>query len=903
MNIFRKYTRRALAVNRTRTLVTIVGIILSMALFTAVIEGAYSGVQFLVRAETERVGAFHAYYYGMTAEEAEKAAGLKEIKNSSRWQEVGWAEIDSSNEYKPYLLIESVDDSFNDLVSVHLIDGRMPDNENEILLPDHLSSNGNLHFKNGDSLTLTVGRRMYDGYELTPANPCNNDGKETIADSADITYTVVGHYERLDNCIEDYSCPGYTSITKGGGKGSSGLFVELKNPYKARNFLENSGIDANVSIHRDLLYLYGAFSNGNLSTLVYRFAAILVILIAFGSVSLIYNSFSISVSERTKQFGILKSVGATKKQIRGSVLYEALVLSGIGIPLGLIVGCAGIGITLYCLRDAFSTIVEMGRNTQMRLVLNPWALLIAVVICLITTLISAWIPAKKAIKISAIDSIRQSEDVKIKPREIKTSRLTQKLFGFEGMMASKNFKRNRKRYRSTVVSLFLSIVLFISASSFCSYLTDAVGGVTSSNTKTDISYYTVGEDQDPEGTFKMLSEVNGVTDSVYMVRGGESVFFDADELSPDYRSSYIPDGSGDAAEVGGSVVFVNDEAFRKLCRENGINAEKYFDKNDPMGLIYNSVTLQEADEKGNIKWVAAEIADENALPCTVYSRVIKEMEGYACLDYYATEGDVRYCPQDYLEEFYSDPENNGKEPDDAHVIRVPYEEAAEITEFKVDRVVDETLFALRPDTMAIIYPRSMLDTVVQGTLLDRMTFETDYFFMVEDHGRAFEEMKNILTENGMDTSRLYDEAEQGESMRMIVKVVNVFAYGFIILISLIAAANVFNTISTNISLRRREFAMLKSIGMGNRGFSRMMNYECLIYGLKGIAWGLPAAILMTYLIYRVTSEAYGSSFYIPWYSVAIAVGSVFAVVFATMLYATRKIKNDNPIDALKNENL
>ena len=138
---------------------------------------------------------------------------------------------------------------------------------------------------------------------------------------------------------------------------------------------------------------------------------------------------------------------------------------------------------------------------------------------------------------------------------------------------------------------------------------------------------------------------------------------------------------------------------------------------------------------------------------------------------------------------------------------------------------------------------------------------------------------------------------------MLVTVINVFAYGFIILISLIAMANVFNTISTSISLRRREFAMLKSVGLTNKGFDRMMIYECLIYGFRGLVWGLPAAFLMSYAIYLIAGISYDTSFYVPVHSIVIAVGSVFVVVFATMLYATRRIRRDNPIDALKNENL
>ena len=134
-------------------------------------------------------------------------------------------------------------------------------------------------------------------------------------------------------------------------------------------------------------------------------------------------------------------------------------------------------------------------------------------------------------------------------------------------------------------------------------------------------------------------------------------------------------------------------------------------------------------------------------------------------------------------------------------------------------------------------------------------------------------------------------------------IVNIFAYGFIILISLIAATNVFNTISTSISLRRREFAMLRSVGMTEKGINKMMNYECILYGAKALLLGLPTSCLISFILYKIVSKGMMISFKLPWLAMGIATLSVFLVVFATMIYAMHKIKKENPIDALKNENI
>ena len=205
--------------------------------------------------------------------------------------------------------------------------------------------------------------------------------------------------------------------------------------------------------------------------------------------------------------------------------------------------------------------------------------------------------------------------------------------------------------------------------------------------------------------------------------------------------------------------------------------------------------------------------------------------------------------------------------------------------------------------MYIVYPYSMMDSVLGSSFSTGEERNLIFGIKAKEHEKAFNELKRLITEEKLSYSTITDYAADRNTSRMIVTVVNVFSYGFIILISLIALANVFNTISTSIMLRRREFAMLRSIGLSKKGFSRMMNYECLIYGARSLMFRLPVALLMTYLIWKVTSQAFETSFYIPARGVIIAVASVFIVVFATMLYATKRIKSENTIDALRNENL
>lgn len=909
MNIFHRFTLASLKKNRVRTLVTVIGIMLSMALLTAVIEGANSGMQYLVRAETERVGAFHGYWREVEADKVSELARAEDVNKTAAFYRVGHAQVcDGEVKLTRYLQIESMGAGLTDLVAVHLTAGRMPENEREIILPDRYVGQV-ARARVGDTLTLSVGQRTLNGEPIAAHKEYEKN--EELTDCRELTYTVVGIFEKLDTVIDNGYSPSYIALTAGEATGPATVFFTLKHPARFYSLMKdnlNAGIGYDWVAHSDLLAYSGSFRNGALTRMMYGLVTVLVVLIAFGSISLIYNSFSISVSERTRQFGILKSVGATKKQIRGTVLYEALVLCGIAIPLGAGVGCAGIGITLYCLRDSFHLILSDTSDVKMKLVVSWVGLGMAALLCLAIALISAWIPARRALSVSPIQAIRQSTDIKISRREVKTSRLTQKLFGFEGMMASKNFKRNRKRYRSTVVSLFLSVTLFISAAAFCNYLKASVSSITSKDSGADIVYHTYDLRENPDALLEKLCRANGVERGAYLATRYETLRLPEGTLTKSYLEIFSDImGSDTDGLYDMKLCAVSDAEFLRFTKAAGIDGERYLTSEEPMGLLYNrgSRYVRDAsDASGSrAKWTTYTLFAPSATVGTYESRRIRsEIDGYSFIAQ-DKDGDGRYL---YLSK--EDKATYRATGDDAereaflnaHAKRISEAEAVQVLSFRLGGTVDAVPLGMSEEKPFLIYPYSRIAEV---TKIDPSEDRVSFCFEAPAHAAAYADMKQILVDAGQMTSGLYDNAEEIEAMRSTVTVVNVFSYGFIILISLIAVANVFNTISTSIALRRREFAMMKSVGLTTRGMHKMLNYECLIYGIKGLALGLPVSFLSTFAVWLVVGQAVEQPFMIPWAAVAIAVGSVFAVVFATMLYAGGKLRRDNPIDALKNENL
>ena len=908
MNVFNKVTLESLKKNRTRTVVTIIGIMLSAAMICASTTFVSSMQNFVLRCEIYSSGDWHGAVYDAAYKDYEDIRDSDRVSSAAYAQVLGYAKIDSANERKPYLYVLGGDvaSGYFETMPVHLILGALPKDSTEIILPEHLTSNGKVNYTLGDTVTLDVGDRTLDGRRLGQDTPVYTYDSEThtevmsgerLENTEPRTYTVVGIYERPT--FEDYSAPGYTALTAADTKSADQApihcYFKLHKPAGVYDFMKEMGYtqEYRYAYNTKVLLYSGTAPFDSFLTAFYSLAAIIIALIVFGSVSLIYNAFSISVSERTRQFGLLSSVGATRKQLRRMVLFEALTVSAVGIPLGILVGIGGIGITLLLIGDKFSSIVRA--DIPMRICVSWQAVVIAAVIALITVLISAWIPSKRATGVSAVEAIRQSMDIKVSGRPVRTSKLAYKLFGLPGVLAGKHYKRNRKKYRTTVVSLFMSIVLFVSAAAFTDYMMESAEGGLASD-QFDLIYAAESDASSamrPDALLELLFSEQNVTGGTYT----KKQFLQGD-ISREYVTAMFADrfsnfgmesedGAPKELGISGYLYFVADAEFNRLLEKYNLKEADYYDRDNPLGIALDrNIEFDRRLEK----YVTLDTLKGDG--CVIEGLYYVEIDGYYRKDSRIDENGNKVV-------LYQNRDN------ESDIIELPYEESFAKYTLRSEKTIEEAPFFVSrstPVAINMIYPYSMLESVVPEAALNQFR-NTEYFLTSSNHAASFENLATMLTENGLSSRQLFDYAANAETNRNVVTIIRVFAYGFIVLISLIAAANVFNTISTNISLRRREFAMLKSVGMTQKGFRRMMNCECLLYGSKALLLGLPVSCGITYLIYRAVTTAYETSFHLPWAAIGIAVLSVFLVVFATMMYAMRKVKKDNPIDALKNENL
>ncbi|MBU9724833.1 ABC transporter permease [Diplocloster modestus] len=876
MNIFNKVALQGLKKNRTRTIVTIIGVILSAAMITAVATFGVSLLDYMTKGAAKKYGGWQAAFLDVDSSFVQEQQLNKEVKDTVTFENIGYAALDSgSDPDKPYLFIAGYHPETFDALPIPLLSGRLPENSGEILVSGKVASNGGVSYAVGDTISLAVGSRMKGDEKLGQSDPYTA-GDETLLPEAKRTYRIVGICQTP--VFEKDSSPGYTLITRTDTADTAdnlSLFVTLKNPRQVLSYVDTAADGHSYILNNDVLRFMGLSDDPSdqiFNGLLYTVGGIVIAIIMIGSIFLIYNSFSISLNERTRQIGILSSVGATAKQLRNSVLFEGLCIGAVGIPIGVLVGIGSIGLVIIVVAKNFGTLLYA--DVPLTLHVSALAIAGAAAVSIVTILISAYIPAKKAAGTPVMECIRQTNEVKMESKSVKTSKLSQRIYGLEGILALKNFKRNRKRYRSIVLSLVLSIVLFISTSAFVMDLKKA-SDQTKMVTSYDIGFGTQEmDDGEMLQLYDKLKNADGVYESSYQAYMEYSCIVPADGLSEDYWESaggrspdeISPDESPDAMSADGTVhlsmgiQFLDDSAYLGILESLGLPEEEYTGQSGKIIAVAKMQSNSSQVEK--VEQLRALFTDPSM--------------------------DFTIFPQT----------NNGSETEIGQNVNLTFVDIVPPDTPPIAGTVEQTPYffqALAPWSLKdkLAPSDSPADVRVKG-----LTFQS------ENPSKSTAEMKTVIQGAGITSAYiLLNTSEMLEESRNYVFIANVFAYTFIIMISLIAVANVFNTISTNIKLRRQELAMLRSVGMSDRDFNKMMRFECVFYGMRALLIGLPLAVVSSLLIHRgmFIAGADSIAFALPWASIGISVCSVLLVIFVTMMYAVGKIKKENIIDALRDD--
>lgn len=848
MSILNRLTIKNLRLNKKRTIVTIIGIILSTALMVGIGLLFSSFQDLMIRDTIGYSGKYEAKYNDVDL------IKLNDIKNKNFTyfyeKPIGFSKIESSNEYKPYMYITSVNREYFD--ELKLIEGDIPKNENEIVISNHVITNGGLDYKVGDIVTFTYGSRNIDG-NITLANNELVDG-EFLTNEGTHTYKIVGIVDRSN--FESYSASGYTAFTVdvNSDNGNVNLYVMFN---KNKNIIKQSeelakelNYNGDINYNSTLLALYGESTYGNVMSSMGGMMIIMLSLVSIGCIIVIYNSFAISVMERKKEFGLLSSIGATKRQLSHTVFFEAVVVGVIGIILGILGAYIGIGCVILIINNLISDMLEY----KLYLVTNYLFIIIPVIFMIIVIGISAFIPSRRASKVSPIEAIRQNDDIKINKKKIRTSKLVLKLFGIEGEIALKNIKRNKKKYRVTIVSLFISIVLFISFSSYMNYTLNTASSVMGEVPYDyQISYF--GDDNNKEALDKIneIVKSSDVKEYVSYSVGNLSIIGDyiySDEYLDFYKNAYGDDGIKALNNLKYQSIYIlvlDDNSYNKYKKLIGLDKDSVILLNRFKGVSYGNNKRVNYDipviNNGNINIKICNFNDDEENVDT-----------------------TKYC---------------NKNIDNIFVTNKSFD------------LIEEFSYM---DDFKLIVNKKLYDSILDGG--------TDFiqFNIISDNTNNIDKLTKELDKyNNVNYINIKESMKQANNLILVVKIL---MYGFISLVTLIGVTSVFNTISTSMALRKREFAVLRSIGLTRGGFNKMLFFESLFFGMKSLIFALPVSIGVTILIhYSLADMVSISTIIIPWKAIIISIVSVFIIVLLTMMYSSSKIKKHNIIEQIREENI
>lgn len=884
MKLLNKLTLKNLRLNKVRTIVTIVGIMLSAALITVVSGMALSGRQTMIDAQMVYGGNYDVALDIIDNSVIETARNNRNVKNAFYKERLGYARTKNADgEICDYSVLAMSENTYGNCFKIDLIKGKFPTNSGEAVVTKAFKTQDGKDVKIGDKITLDVGVLTdKDGNVLDEEGIHNllqkDFNKCSIIDTVKRTYTVTGIIERpktselydpsnfsMIYTVSDEKAPIEAIRTKHMNK----LYIAYT-PQSEGDYLQNtadilgfkaddmsnvisdeippedqqtSGINA-YEFNSILLSMKGYGSNDATNTVIFSLAVIIIIIVMLASVFVIRNSFAISITEKTSMYGMLASVGATKRQIRRNVLFEGFILGLIGIPLGILLG---LGVNAILITILNSVLGDMLNGAKFVFVTPTIPIICAIVLSAVTIFCSSFFIALRASRIPPLVAIRGNKDIKVKNNKpYRTSKLTKKLFGVGGEIASKSLKRSRKKYRTTVISIVVSVAMFIAVSAFMDYgmtYTEHYYG------KPDYSYMVSGIDTKQAQTIEKMPEIEN-----YLTVGLQYGHVSADVPVNECGENFLYDNADGTKSFGAEFLEFEHDTFVQICRE----LELDYNKVKGGVLVYSQVTPDNS-ESGN-----------SSKPMKLFGKT---------------------TPTKFI--VYGNDDNGNELIAGKLKVSSVFDEIPK----SADSVIGEgTIFG-----QGLIIGE-------QGVISPQLGEHECYITLYANTSNHTSLTNRIESMSGTGDSESYisifDYEENVRQFNAVMLIVGIFVYGFIGVISLIGLTNIFNTISTNMQLRSKEFASLKSIGMTKKEFNRMIRLESLMYGIKSLLIGIPLGIAGVFAIFSAFSVgSVPMSFVFPWKAILISIAVVFVAVWLIMKYSISKVNKQNIIETIRNDNI
>lgn len=861
MNLYTSLTLRYLKENKKRTIVTIIGIILSTALICGIGNIYSSFMDYEIRETIQRDGSFYATFNNVDKDKIDYITKSAGISNSGISKEFGYANSGEGN----LLKVLGYDKNYFEGFNISLKEGNLPKNKTEIVISENSNLITDSKFKIGDIITLSIGKRLSEEEDYLDSPTLQEN--EKLVDTKEETFKVVGIINKPGFEYSNGVQTAITYIDKSliNNNDKANISVNVNNPKDVYSIVssicENGNLEKktdsngekvdNVDYNEHLLRLKGASAYANINDSIGYIVLLVGSLVVICTIATVYNSFSISISERKKQFGILNSIGATNSQIMKLVFLEGFIVSIVAIPIGLLSGTLAMDIVFKIIQKFYSNsfIAEM----NLRVVYNPVVIIFSIIVVLITIFISVIIPARVASKVSPLDAIKNSSDYKV--GKVKNSKLVRLIFKTEGVLAYKNLRRNKKKFRITLFSLVISVVIFIAFSGFMTLFLKAED-VRVGQMNYDMYIYGTRGDSIKKSK-ELVNEINKI------------------------------DGVK-------NISFSNTQSLLMDLEENRVNksakekVQSYFigekENNKTVYRLNNELNLPGYRAIQNIKLTEGSFDKESAIKENGVILINKS--------YYEEKGKkgvldmTNYKVGDTIEVYSMGyDEKNGKE----------YKEKT--YKFKIMGISEDVLMG------NTTYPYMGIGIVTYDEVAKNNGFDasSNFIYIESDLKESTKKGINNLAEKYKFS--VIDQVEEYQVMQDSMKVMQIFVYGFVTVISLVSVTNIINTISTNINLRKKELAIIKSIGVTPSGFNKMIYLESFLYGALALLWGIPIGILLTILMNTILGDVISFGLVLPYSAILICIVAIFIITFIASYIPMRKINKENIIDNIRQDSI
>mgnify|MGYP000873390535 FL=1 len=796
----------------------------------------------------------------------------------------------------PYFGVDILGANKEDLkgYNFRLIDGRLPENENEIVL-QKASKTARYTFNIGTTITMNGKEYKIVGYVNNVFD--SNDSEVNIG-----IVKIATEEEKKEAVSKIFGI-----YIKDKGEKVKDTAEEISKTLKEDS--KNGSIK--MAVNKSLLRLQNANLQGyesstdNVIATLEMMRNVLIVIVAVSGIIIMYNSFNLSLVERRKQYGILKSLGIKNSSLYVMILFEALVLSVAGIVIGYICGMIGDYLVVGYINDTLVNMIKsMGVENELQMSLiyttNIHAFYLVAISTGVTVVLAAMIPAIKSTRISPIENIRGKDDYVVNTKKVKTSNISKKLFGIEFDLARKNMKRAKKRFRVATLSLAIAFILIFVIGTLGAQIN---GQISLLEAQTNSLFR--------NGNIAEITHINIV---------------DKDGSVNNRKKSNVKYSEKDVQEI---IKFGIEDYAKQIESKDSLKinravlstALEYLEKIDKDEELLKTVTDNYLKNRFNsIDDSSRQKAKKQISIQFATNKVYSDKDKFGLNE--IKDNEIYLSNVEILEE-------NGtlvEKPifDESKIIGKEIEIYG--NKLKIAKAPVNSELTLRASTGGSIFLQAYVNEKTFANIVRndergpnfRGFYQSDLKGdkKIEDIMKK-QQQENLEKEYDFGKVQMFTETIITPSgvigiIKGMITIFQLLLYGFLILVILMSVVNIFTTITINILLRSRELAILKSVGMSDKQFDKMLRGENYIACLRSIIFGIVVSLLLLFatkviidkgnvnIDFRFIADMLGSINYI---ALAISIILVYGITFVSTFFAKKSIKSQDIVEVIRRDNI